>query len=42
MLRIEYCDIMWVEDGRHFTGGYDFPIYNTLGKTVKAVMEKIR
>lgn len=43
--RIEYIDTMWVEDGK-MSGDLDtdrsYPIYNTLEKTVKAVMEKIR
>jgi len=39
--RIRYCDIMWVEDGKIHCDNQDFPIYNTLEKTVVAAMEKI-
>ena len=33
---------MWVEDGKYYTGDDDFPIYNTLGKTVKATIDKLK
>ena len=40
--RIHYCDIMWCEDGKiNQNGDQNFPIYNTLEKTVKAAMEKM-
>jgi len=41
--RINYCDIMWCEDGKVFEINSDqsFPIYNTLEKTVDAAIEKI-
>lgn len=44
--RIQYSDIMWVEDGktRDVIEDIDpkFPIYNTLEKTVKAAIDKTR
>jgi len=39
--RINYSDIMWVEDGKIY-GDTVCAIYNTLEKTVKAVIDKIR
>lgn len=41
--RINYCDIMWVEDGKfNATQKFDFPIYNTLEKTVRAAIERLQ
>ena len=36
--RMTYCDIMWVEDAKF--GGAPYPIYNTLEKTIDAVLKK--
>lgn len=40
--RMNYCDIMWVEDGKISQENIDksYPIYNTLEKTVSATISK--
>lgn len=41
--RVIYCDIIWVEDcKRRGLKTIHAPIYNTLDKTVNAVMEKLK
>ena len=43
--RMDYCDIMWVEDGKISADpniDRAYPIYNTLEKTVKATLDKIK
>ena len=40
--RITYSDVMWYEDGKLNCKGQDFPVYNTLEKTVKAAIERLR
>lgn len=41
--RIAYCDVMWYEDGKinPDVGVDDFPIYNTLEKTVMAALGRM-
>jgi len=38
--RINYCDIMWVEDAK--VQGTKCPIYNTLDKTINASLDKVK
>lgn len=39
--RMKYCDIMWYADGKiNSPKNQDFPIYNTLEKTVLATIKK--
>ena len=40
--RIKYTDVMWYEDGKINSNDQNFPVYNTLEKTVKATIEKLK